>query len=89
MPLVAPGVQVYGCEKDSIGDVQHESLTGKIFGDSEARGKVVLVGVQQPSRETQFTADEHGRNPVVKNQVRVCVSSVVERAGVLITEASV
>src|SRR5713226_1203482 len=89
MPLVAPGVQVYRCEKDSIGRVQHESLTGKIFGDSEARSKVVLVGIHQPSRVTQFTADENGRNAVVENQVRVRVVLVVERAGVLVTEAKI
>src|SRR5258708_7335752 len=89
MPLVAPGVQVYRCEKDSIGGVQHESLTGKIFGDSEARGKVVLVGIHQPSRITQFTADENRGDAVVENQVRVRVVLVVERAGVLVTEAEI
>src|SRR6267154_80432 len=89
MSLVAPGVQVYRCEKDSIGGVQHESLTGKIFGDSEARGKVVLIGIHQPSRITQFTADENRGDAVVENQVRVRVVLVVERAGVLVTEAEI
>src|SRR2546422_11379451 len=69
--------------------MEDEANTWKVLGNSQARCEVMFVGVHQPSRITQLAADENGRNAVVKNQVRVGVVFVIERAGVLITEAEV
>src|SRR5207244_12806906 len=88
-PLVAPGVQIYRRKKDSIGRMEHEADAWKVFGDSQARRKVMLIGVHQPSRITQLPADKNGRNAVVENQVGVGVLLVVERTGVFIAESEV
>src|SRR6202158_482802 len=69
--------------------MEDEANAWKVFGDPQPRRKVVFVGVHQPSRITQLAADENGRNAAIKNQVRVGVLLVVERAGVLITKAEV
>ena len=89
VPLVAPSVQIYRRKKDSIGRMEHEADAWKVFGDSQARRKVMLIGVHQPSRITQLPADKNGRNAVVENQVGVGVLLVVERAGVFIAESEV
>src|SRR5437879_8600266 len=69
--------------------MEHEADAWKVFGDSQARRKVMLIGVHQPSRITQLPADKNGRNAVVENQVGVGVLLVVERAGVFIAESVV
>src|SRR5882757_9654195 len=89
VPLVAPRVEIDWGEKDSVGRMKYQAHARKVFGNSQTGRKVVLVGVHQPSRVTQLTADEYGRNSFVENQVCVRVVLVVERAGVLIAQTNV
>src|SRR6266481_5676346 len=64
--------------------MEDKASVWKIFGNSQARRKVVPVGVHQPSRVPQLAADENGRNAIVENKVRIGVLLVVEGACVVV-----
>lgn len=87
--LIAPGVPIDRSKEDAIGTVKDEAEPVDLASKPEARGKIVLIGIEKSARIIVLAADEDRRYAVVKDEVCVGVPVIIERAGILVAKTDV
>ena len=85
--LVAPSVEVHGREENAVCRVEHDAHIAEMVRDPEARSKIVLVRIHQAVRESVLSADKNMGRTVLKDDVGVGVTDVVQRARIFIAQA--
>jgi hypothetical protein len=67
--------------------VKHDAQVVEMVRDSEAWSKIVFVGIHQAAGEAVLPSDKNPGSSVLKDEVGVGVSDVVQGARVLIAQA--
>src|ERR1044072_6335001 len=85
--LVTPRIHIHWCKEDSKRTVQHDSMLMPVMRDPDARCEIELIRVAQTFWKPLLPADEHRRNSVVEDEIRVRVTNVDQRAHVLVAQS--